>query len=160
MNIVKTQNVSFNGTVHLEGQAKSYDPILRPLIHHLKYNCGNKNFHHFIDVSADNCIQLKSVYHSKTRGAGGFSIILDGRKKKNADYVKELIRKTDLLNLVYRVFKNEQNKILDLRRELEDCKRMLGYALKRDAKIAKEPKSFFEGLAVFLAKNKNKKIKK
>lgn len=161
MNVNKTQSFSFKGIVHLEGQAKSDDPILRPLIHHLKYNCGNKDVHHYVDVSdIDNSIQLKSVYHSKTRGVGGFSVILDKGKKKTTDYIKELIRKTDSLSLVYKIFKNEENKVVVLRTEIEDCKELLDFMIKPHTTRIKESKSFFEGLAVFLAKNKNRKIKK
>lgn len=153
MNIAKTQNVAFNGTVHLEGQAKSNDPILRPLIHHLKYNCGSKDIHHYIKVcDADDFIQLKSVYHSKTKRVGGFCIILDSGKKKTADYVKELIRKTDSLSLIYKIFKNEEGKIIDLNAEIENCKNLISMVV--DKKIATKQESFFTSLSKFLIRKK------
>lgn len=110
MNINKIQNPSFTGTVHLEGQARANDPILRPLIHHLKYNCGNKNVHHYIDVcDIDNSIQsLSSGFYSKIKEVGGFHVTLGGGREKTAEYVKELIRRTDKIKPLYIIIKNQE----------------------------------------------------
>lgn len=162
MNIDKTHNTSFKGIVHLRGQAKANDPILRPLIHHLKYHCGNKNVHHSIDVcDINNSIKsVNTVYRSKVKIFDGFGIKWGGGREKTAEYIKELIGRTDALNLTYRIFKNEERKVVILRTEIEYCKGMFDAMIKPDAKVIKEPISFLEGLAVFLAKNKSRKTKK
>lgn len=102
MNVDKTQNANFSGTVHLVGQAKANDPILRPLIHHLKYNCGNKNTHHYIDVcDIDDSIQsVYSIYnfHKPSEKKGGYLIHIGGGKDKTIEYITHLINKSKETN--------------------------------------------------------------
>lgn len=157
MNIYKTQNTSFKGTVHLLNAARANDPVLRPLIHHLKYNCGNKNIHHYIDVSdTNNTIQsLFSAYYSKTKGAGGFCVTIGGAREKTAEYVKELIRRTYSIHPLYIIVKNQEIKINQLSSELNMCKDLLNITLGNDKKVAKlQPESFLTALSRFLSRKK------
>lgn len=90
MNINKTQNVNFKGTVHLEGDAVK-NKSLRPLIYFLKHHCGNKDVHHSI-YEKNSCLGLSSIYTTKVpvneiknhqRAFGFFSAF--GRARANKD---------------------------------------------------------------------------
>jgi len=61
MDIKRTQNVNFTGTVILKKQALAENPVLRPLIKHLKNHCGGKDIKHIIKVDKL-CISVASSY--------------------------------------------------------------------------------------------------
>lgn len=159
MQINKIQKTNFKGTVHLLNQSRANDPVLRPLIHHLKYNCGNKDIHHYIDVcDIDDSIQyFGSAYYSKVKGVGGFGIHLGGGQVKTPEYVKELIRRTDSIGLVYRIVKNKEKEILNLQSQIKEAVSLVHLAIGKDVKVKSVPKSFLESLSEFLNKKRRHK---
>lgn len=71
MNIDKTQNVNFKGTVHLLDGVNSQNPVIRPLIHQLKHHCGSDKVVHYVayyplgSASKAHCADVTSVYVPK-----------------------------------------------------------------------------------------------
>ena len=61
MDIKRTQNVNFTGTVILKKQALAENPLLRPLIKHLKNHCGGKDITHIIKAD-ELCLSVMSSY--------------------------------------------------------------------------------------------------
>jgi len=69
------QNLGFTGTVNIvnlaikkEARANIHagNPVLRPLIKHLKHNCGSKDVHHTINIG-DLHIGVNSSYKSAAK---------------------------------------------------------------------------------------------
>lgn len=98
MNINKTSNTNFNGTVHMEWQARYNDTILRPLIKHIKHNCGHKDVHYYIDVcDTDNSLQSLTVKYDpkeKFNKYDGYVITYALGIPKTKENIKKVIEKT------------------------------------------------------------------
>lgn len=93
MNIQKIQGTSFTGTVNLTQQADAKNPLIRPLINHLKHHCGSKKVNHriFFEVNAGDGPDIIAV-SSTYKGNSKFSRLkAEFLSKINSEPIKDLI---------------------------------------------------------------------
>lgn len=123
MNINKTSNINFKGTVHLEGQARANDPVLRPLIKQLKHHGGHKDVHYYIDVlDADNSIQdIHATYIPKQQvnNFGAFHKHLGGGLDKTKENIQKLIQRANESMWYFQEIRNKEKSIAKGKKAME-----------------------------------------
>lgn len=106
MNINRTQSVNFKGIVHLRRMEEAQNPVLRPLIEHLKHHSGSKRVHHFIDINSENnAIEIiESVYITKpiVNGVKKHSRILGNGSLNEPASIDKLINLIDATKIWFR----------------------------------------------------------